>query len=122
MLYTRYLIGLMVGTVVSMPANYALPTDVKLAAGCTAMPGEFAVSDFSMYTDPYNRTSLQFDYSDEETGINTRCARNSTSKPSNTTPSLASRYACDNANVEFIYQTDTGIKGLTVIEAACPDR
>ena len=45
MLYNHYLIGLIAGTVVSMPANYALPTNVKLAAGCTAMPGEFAVSD-----------------------------------------------------------------------------
>lgn len=122
MFYTHCLVGLMAATVVSMPANYALPAGMKLAAGCTATPGEFTVSDFNIYTDPRNQTTLRFSYSDKETGIDTRCVRNSTSKPSNTTPSLASRYACDNGNVEFIYQTDTGIKGLTVIEAACPDR
>ena len=122
MLYTRCLVGLMAATVVSMPAHYALPAGAKLAAGCATMPGEFAVSDFTTYTGPYNQTTLHFAYSDRETGIETTCERNSTSKPSRAAPSLASRYACDNANVEFIYQTNTGIKGLTVIEAACPDR
>lgn len=120
MLSSFALVGLVVSMAASTPLKYKIPANMKVAADCT-MPSEYTVSDFSSYTNRSNQTTVSFAYVDSATGINTRCARSPSSKPHNTNPSLASRYACDNANVEFIYQT-AGVAGLTVVEAACPGR
>ncbi|KAK7952156.1 uncharacterized protein PG986_007884 [Apiospora aurea] len=119
MLFSVAFVGLMASTVASTPLKYEIPASMKVSADCN-MPSEYTVSDFSAYTDRSNQTTVSFAYVDPATGINTHCERNPSSKPHNTNPSLASRYACDDANVEFIYQT-TGVAGLTVIEAACPE-
>ncbi|KAK6842402.1 hypothetical protein PG995_001436 [Apiospora arundinis] len=118
MLFSVALVGLLANTAASTPLKYKMPANMKIAADCT-MPAEYTVDGFSVYTDSSNQTTVSFAYTDSATGINTRCERNPASKPHNTNPGLASRYACDDANVEFIYQT-TGVAGLTVIEAACP--
>ncbi|KAK8048856.1 hypothetical protein PG994_010586 [Apiospora phragmitis] len=118
MLFSVAFVGLMASTVASTPLKYKIPANMKVAADCT-MPSEYTVSNFSAYTDRSNQTTVSFTYADTATGISTHCERNPASKPHNTNPSLASRYACDDANVEFIYQA-TGVAGLTVIEAACP--
>ncbi|KAK7924900.1 hypothetical protein PG985_006954 [Apiospora marii] len=117
MLSSFALVGLMASMAASTPLKYKIPATMKVAAGCT-MPSEYTVSEFSSSTDRSNQTTVSFAYVDSATGINTRCERNPSSKPHNTNPSLASRYACDDANVEFIYQTG-GVAGLTVVEAAC---
>ncbi|KAK8125480.1 uncharacterized protein PG998_001239 [Apiospora kogelbergensis] len=118
MLFSAALVGLMASAVASTPLKYKMPANMKVAADCV-MPAEYSISSFSVYTDNTNQTTVSFAYVDSATGINTRCERDTASKPHSTNPGLASRYACDDANVEFIYQT-TGVAGLTVIEAACP--
>ncbi|KAK7969532.1 hypothetical protein PG988_008605 [Apiospora saccharicola] len=118
MLSSFALAGMMASLVASTPLKYKIPASMKVAADCT-MPSGYTVSRFSSFTDKSNQTTVSFDYVDSATGINTHCERSPSSKPHNTNPNLASRYACDDANVEFIYQT-TGVAGLTVVEAACP--
>ena len=120
MLFSVALVGLMASAVASTPLKYKMPANLKVAADCVT-PSEYSVSGFSVYTDRSNQTTVSFAYADSATGINTRCERNPASKPHNTNPGLASRYACNDANVGFIYQT-TGVAGLTVIEAACPSK
>ncbi|KAK7755248.1 hypothetical protein SLS62_002753 [Diatrype stigma] len=114
-------LGLMVGAVTSRTFKYALPANVEAMAGCI-FPGEFEVSDFTTYTDFLDSTknTTSFHYSDVDTGIDTSCQHNSTSTPISS--GAAQRWACDNANVEFIYQTTSGVAGLTILEKACLQR
>ncbi|EMR62056.1 hypothetical protein MGN70_005344 [Eutypa lata] len=115
----RLVLGLMVGVVTSKTFKYTLPSSVEATADCT-LPGEFEISDFKVYTDFVDNTknTTSFHYSDVDTGVDTSCQQNSTSKSTNT--GAAQRWPCDDANVEFIYQTTTtGVSGLTLIEKAC---
>ena len=118
----RLVLGLMVGVVTSKTFKYTLPSSVEATADCT-LPGEFEISDFKVYTDFVDNTknTTSFHYSDVDTGVDTSCQQNSTSKSTNT--GAAQRWPCDDANVEFIYQTTTtGVSGLTLIEKACLER
>lgn len=111
----------MVGVVTSRTFKYALPANVEATAGCI-LPGEFEVSSFTIYTDSLDdsKNTTSFHYSDADTGIDTSCQQNSTSL--STSSGAAQRWPCDNANVEFIYQTTSGVPGLTILEKACLDR
>lgn len=101
--------------------SYKIPA-VMLAAlaendGCV-LPQGFVIDKFQLCLaapDSNGSSVINFDYSDNSTGIRTPCHYNATSV--NAAPEgLAPRYACDNSVVEFIWQNRT----LTMIEKACP--
>ena len=60
--------------------------------------------------------TLNFAYWDNSTQLEAVCHLNSTSV-NVARPGLAARYACSDANVNFIWQNST----LRMIERACPD-
>ncbi|RYO89048.1 hypothetical protein DL764_008626 [Monosporascus ibericus] len=113
-------LGLLAGVATSKTFKYAIPAGTKATEGCT-LPGEFEISDLTVFTDNVDNTKnmASFHFTDVDTGIDTFCQRNSTSKSAS--PGTAQRWPCDNPNVEFIYQT-SGIPGLTLIEKACPEK
>lgn len=93
---------------------------MKISADCKT-PGDYVITDFYTLGNPVDGSKNQtwFQFTDAETGIDTCCQKNSTSKSSTAdNPDLNPRFPCDNAYVEFIYEPT----GLTVIEAACPGR
>ncbi|KAI5866617.1 alpha/beta-hydrolase [Durotheca rogersii] len=110
------LLSLMAGLASSRALKYTVPMALS-AADCT-FPALYEVADFTIHTGVDNSTAstISFRFADVDTGIDTRCERNSTSKPN--IPG-SNRWPCDHPDVAFIYQT-TGIAGLTMIEAACP--
>ncbi|KAI1176926.1 hypothetical protein F4777DRAFT_543972 [Nemania sp. FL0916] len=112
------IIGLMATASASKALLYTIPRSFQAAASNCTLPAKFVVTDFITYTDETNSTlnTVCLEFSDPDTNIKTTCQQNSTSTPSG--PSK-NRYACDDANVAFIYQT-TGVAGLTMIERACP--
>ncbi|RYO91244.1 hypothetical protein DL762_002230 [Monosporascus cannonballus] len=112
-------LGLLAEVATSKTFKYTIPAGMKATEGCT-LPGEFEISDLTIFTDNIDNTKnvTSFHFTDVDTGIDTFCQRNSTSKSAS--PGTAQRWPCDNANVEFIYQT-AGIPGLTLIEKACPE-
>ncbi|KAI1866105.1 uncharacterized protein JN550_007794 [Neoarthrinium moseri] len=117
MLFSAVLVGLLAEVVAS--AAYSVPVEMIAEADCT-LPAQYTIGDFTTFGDKFNGTSntTTFHFTDSATGIDTSCQRNSSSK--SITPGRGStpRWPCDNSNVEFIYQAN----GLTVIEAACPER
>ncbi|RYP49634.1 hypothetical protein DL768_004676 [Monosporascus sp. mg162] len=112
-------LGLLAGVATSKTFKYAIPAGIEATEGCT-LPGEFEISDLTIFTDNLDSTKnvTSFHFTDVDTGIDTFCQWNSTSKSAS--PGTAQRWPCDNTNVEFIYQT-SGIPGLTLIEKACPE-
>ncbi|KAL7629434.1 hypothetical protein AAE478_000954 [Parahypoxylon ruwenzoriense] len=110
------LLSLAAGLASSKTLNYAVPSTLE-AVACT-YPAAYEVANFTMSTEGSNGTisSISFHFTDADTGIDTQCGRNSTSKPSSLG---ANRWPCDDANVSFIYQM-TWITGLNMIEVACP--
>jgi hypothetical protein len=87
---------------------------------CT-LPEGFMVEQFQIWTPDSNNTShgteINFAYWDNSTDLQTVCRLNSSSVNVATGGyGVAARYACDNANVEFIWQNSA----LTMIEKACP--
>ncbi|KAI1134555.1 hypothetical protein F5Y05DRAFT_398352 [Hypoxylon sp. FL0543] len=115
-MHATTLFGLLAASATSEALKYAIPS--RLATTNCTYPVNFAVSNFTDYTDRIDGTKniTSFSFADTDTGISTSCTRNSTSKPSSVN---SNAWPCDNADVSFIYQT-TGIAGLTVIELACP--
>lgn len=105
---------------VALPA-YELPTtlpSVLLEDDDCVLPEAFIIEQFQMWTPATgnNHSALiNFAYWDSSTDLQTICRLNATSQ-SVAKPGRAPRYACDNADVEFIWQNTT----LTVIERACP--
>jgi hypothetical protein len=103
----------------ALPA-YKVPVALKpmLASHFCILPAEFVVKNFQVWTPAAgnNRsTFINFDYSDQDTWIDTKCHFNETSV--NVGPKgLAPRYPCDTNLVEFMWQNGT----LTMIERACP--
>ncbi|KAL2260665.1 hypothetical protein VTK26DRAFT_5268 [Humicola hyalothermophila] len=90
-----------------------------LENGDCTLPKKFMVRAFVVWTPaPGNdggTTTLDFGYADNGTSIDTQCHYNSSS--ANVGPKgSAARYACENRNVEFIWQRGS----LTLIERACP--
>ncbi|KAK4162158.1 hypothetical protein QBC43DRAFT_322488 [Cladorrhinum sp. PSN259] len=88
------------------------------------MPEDFTVQNFIVWSpaaDNTNKAIINFQYTDNGTGIATPCHYNSTSV--NVAPEgLTERYACDDANVQLIWQSQVGTNGsLTMIERACPN-
>ncbi|KAI0401226.1 hypothetical protein F4802DRAFT_601217 [Xylaria palmicola] len=112
------LFGLAVAAAASNTLHYTIPNSLKAATSNCTLPAEFAVANFTTYTDKEDESlnTVSFEFSDPDTGIRTTCQRDATSTPSG--PSK-NKYGCDNDNVGFIYQT-TGIAGLTITEKACP--
>ena len=110
-------LGLMAAVVASRTLKYAVPDNIQLAADCI-LPGSFEISDLEIYTDLEDETksTKSFHFVNQDTNIDTQCHQNSTSKP--TSAGAAERWPCDDAKVQFIYQT-TGLVGLTVIEKTC---
>ncbi|KAI0125903.1 hypothetical protein BJ170DRAFT_453446 [Xylariales sp. AK1849] len=115
MLFSVLLAGLLAEIVAS--TSYSIPVEMAVEADCV-MPSEYTISDFMTLGSQLNGTTntTSFHFIDSDTGIDTDCERNSTSKTSTTSPNATPRWPCNDGNVEFIYQTN----GLTVIEAACP--
>lgn len=114
-------LSLLAGVVTARTFKYALPANVMAAADCT-LPGEFEISDFKTFVDFADNTknTTSFHYVDVDTGIDTTCQQNSTSESTST--GAAQRWPCDDTTVEFIYQTTSGVPGLTMLEKACLDR
>ncbi|KAI1382093.1 hypothetical protein F4677DRAFT_439894 [Hypoxylon crocopeplum] len=110
------LFGLLAGSATSKALKYAIPLSLK-ATDCT-LPANYTVTNFTIYTNSVDssKNTTSFGFVDEDTGIDTFCVRNSTSKPSTV---ASNRWPCDDPLVAFIWQT-TGIAGLTMIETACP--
>ncbi|KAK4158498.1 hypothetical protein C8A00DRAFT_10757 [Chaetomidium leptoderma] len=118
----HFILALVAATQLAM----AFPTDkapmamVKtiLDTQFCVMPEEFVVKNFQVWTpDAGNNRSaiINFNYSDDDTHIDTKCQFNETSVnvgPEGLTP----RYACDNKLVEFIWENGT----LTMVERDCP--
>jgi len=103
----------------SLPA-YKIPSSFNkfLALNTCTYPEAFDIQNFTTWTSaPGSNASstVDFGYFDKSTNLQTSCHYNATS-PNVGKPGLASRYACDNAIVEFIWQNGT----LTMIETACP--
>ncbi|KAJ3568012.1 hypothetical protein NPX13_g6568 [Xylaria arbuscula] len=113
------LVSLTAAASASKAFHYTVPTSFKAAAAsnCT-LPAEFTVTDFTYSTDNANDTlgTVNFKFSDPDTKIEATCQRTPDSTSSGPSSNI---YACNNANIAFIYQT-TGIAGLTLIEKACP--
>ena len=107
---------------ISQP-TYKLPkefTKSLLATASCKLPEGFLVKNFQAWTPARGNnasSTVQFGYADNSTSIQTSCRYNSTS-PNVGKPGLASRYACDDPLVEFIWNNGT----LTVIETACPGK
>ncbi|OHE97802.1 hypothetical protein CORC01_06837 [Colletotrichum orchidophilum] len=81
------------------------------------LPDDFQIQNFSAESPDGGKTtdSLDFTFNDDSTILNTQCHLNASSAPvsgDGRTP----RYACDNTNVQFIWQNST----ITVIEKVCP--
>ncbi|KAH6648470.1 hypothetical protein BKA67DRAFT_693800 [Truncatella angustata] len=116
--FSTIVVGLLAEIVAS--ASYNIPVEMAVADTC-AMPSEYTITNFVTFGDKLNGTlnTTSFHFADSETGIDTSCTKNSTSATSSPNGGTA-RYYCDDATVEFIWQT-TGIAGLTVIEKACPE-
>ena len=108
-----------------LPLAFALPTyDIPssfnkfFALDTCIYPEGFEIQNFTSWTPAQGSNAsmtIDFGYFDESTSLQTSCHFNATSEnvgPAGLTP----RYACDNDDVEFIYQNGT----LTLIEAACP--
>lgn len=104
----------------SLPAFKIPAAFVKfLALDTCTYPEAFEIQNFTTWTPaPGSNASatIDFGYLDTSTSLQTSCHYNATS-PNVGNPNLTPRYACDNANVEFIWQNGT----LTIIEAACPE-
>lgn len=83
------------------------------------LPAGFTVQDFKARSNDTGNTLQAFDfkYADQETGVNTLCHFNETSK-STTPDTLTPRFACENSDVKFIWQDDKG--SLTLVERICP--
>ncbi|KAI1113643.1 hypothetical protein F5Y14DRAFT_417350 [Nemania sp. NC0429] len=111
------LFSLMAAASASKALHYTVPSSFKAVAKNCSMPADFTVTNFTTYTDTSDNSlnTVNFDFSDLTTQIHTTCQRNSTSTASG--PSK-NKYACDNADISFIYQT-TGVAGLTLTEKAC---
>jgi hypothetical protein len=118
MRFSTIVVGLLAEIVASA---YNVPNEMEVADDCT-LPSKYTIANFVTFGDKLNGTlnTTSFHFTDTDTGIDTACQKNSTSKSTSPNGGTA-RYYCDNTNVEFIYQT-TGIAGLTLIEKACPDR
>ncbi|KAI1202068.1 hypothetical protein F5X97DRAFT_287915 [Nemania serpens] len=112
-----FLFSLMAAASASKALHYTVPSSFKAVAKNCSMPAEFTVTNFTTYTDTKDNSSdtVSFDFNDPDTQIRTTCQRNSTSIPSG--PSK-NKYACNNTDISFIYQT-TGVAGLTLVEKAC---
>ncbi|KAI1082761.1 hypothetical protein F5B20DRAFT_530225 [Whalleya microplaca] len=112
------LFSLLAGTAASKSLKYAIPATVAATASNCTYPADFQVANFTTYADKADgsKNTTSFHFTDGETGIDTACGSNSTSKPS---INGTNRYPCDNPLVAFIYQT-TGMAGLTLVETACP--
>ena len=113
-------LGLMAAAVTSRTLKYAVPEDVQLTADCT-LPGEFDISDLEISTDTADsaKNTTSFHFVDADTGIDTNCRQGSEAAQPPPSPGAAQRWPCDDDRVEFIYQTTTGVPGLTVIEKTC---
>lgn len=85
------------------------------------LPGNFTVTNFTVYTNlvDSSKNYTSFSYSDEGTGIDTFCCQNSTSKPDTIN---TNSWPCDNLAVAFIYDTTKKIPELLMIERVCPAR
>lgn len=110
--------------------NYKIPTMMAniLAQndGCI-MPATFDIRNFHVFAPQDSSKSflIQFAFNDTDTNINTNCQYNSSSVnvgPEGLTP----RWACDNQNVQFIYENGDNSTDndptLTIIEKACPEQ
>lgn len=110
--------------------NYKIPAVMtKFLAqndGCI-MPASFDIRNFHVFSPQDSSKSflIQFTFNDTDTNINTNCQYNSSSVnvgPAGLTP----RWACDNRNVQFIYENGDSSTNddptLTIIEKACPDQ
>lgn len=90
-------------------------------SGCT-LPREFTVKDFAGATNdtkakPPTLKSFEFNFSDVDTQIDTRCQFNSTSK-SMAPEGQVARYACEDDQAQFIWVQDKSM--LAMIEQVCP--
>lgn len=95
----------------------AFPKILLEDASCV-LPQNFTVSGLQVWSPAANNSqalTINFQYANNMTDINTGCHLNGTSKNVGAS-GLAPRYACDNTIVEFIWQNNT----LTLIEKACP--
>ncbi|KAI0013480.1 hypothetical protein F4779DRAFT_397610 [Xylariaceae sp. FL0662B] len=112
------LLSLLTGTATAKTLKYAVPASMAAVANNCVYPADYEVANFTTYTDKVDgsKNTTSFHFTDSDTGIDTSCTSNSTSKPS---INGTNRYPCDNPAVAFIYQT-TGMAGLTMIETACP--
>ena len=109
--------------------NYKIPaTMAKILAqndDCI-MPAAFDITNLHIFSpqDISKSFTIQFIFNDTDTNINTNCQYNSSSV--NVGPvGLTPRWACDNPNVQFIYENADNSTGssdptLTLIEKACP--
>jgi hypothetical protein len=86
---------------------------------CTYPENPFEIQNFTIWTPAAGSNAsmtIDFAYLDESTRIETSCHYNATSQ-NVARPEITPRYACDNTDVEFIWQNGK----LTMIEAACPE-
>ena len=117
--------------VAAIPFATAFPTyhipaamyRVFLANDDCFMPEDFTVDNLVIWSpaaDNQNKAIINFNYADVGTGISTACHYNWTSV--NVGPvGSTERWACDDGNVQFIWQSQVGTNGsLTLIEKACP--
>ena len=117
-------LGLMAAAVSSRTLKYAVPDDLQLASDCT-LPGVFEISDLEISTDTADaaKNATSFHFVDPDTGIDTNCRQSGEAEEGEDqplpTPGAAQRWPCDDDRVEFIYQTSTGVPGLTVLEKTC---
>ncbi len=116
------LLRLLPAIIAAIPLMAALPTykipKVFLEDDSCTLPEAYEVDQFqAWFPGPGNNHSamVNFAYWDNSTSLQTVCHLNATSK-NVASAGLAPRYACDNPNVEFIWQNNT----LRMIEMACP--
>ena len=118
MLQARYAF-VALATIISAVNGLGYPRAATLQERDCFYPKKFSLFGLAVWTpDPSNPNNItvDFQYQDGDTQIQTPCQRNASS-PNVGEEGLAPRYACDNPTVEFIY----GDGVVTVIEKACPN-
>ncbi|KAK3995360.1 hypothetical protein QBC44DRAFT_320194 [Cladorrhinum sp. PSN332] len=123
---TLFALMVVIPSVAAFP-TYRMPAvmlKVFLENDDCIMPEDFTVQNLVLWlpaADNTNKGIINFQYTNNGTGIDSPCHYNSTSV--NVAPEgLTERYACDDTNVQFIWQSQVGTNGsLTLIEKACPN-
>jgi hypothetical protein len=84
--------------------------------GCT-LPDTYYIRDFKAESKDNGKTLSGFDYTffDEDTKLTTACHKNASSKP--IVGWGTDRFACDNSDVEFIWDDET--HKLWMMEKVC---